>query len=718
MRLRTVTIRAFRGFGKEARITLGDTNVFTGPNGYGKTSFFDAIHWSLFGHIPRFSGTRDFSRAGDVFQNKFHHEPYSVTVDFESDSGEQLRRKRTADTCLSELNGKTIDDEDFLRRLGLGSPSEDKFLRYFLLQQEKIDEFVKDLNPRSRYDSMVSLLQFSVPEILSDRLEGLSKELTSSLEAIDQTLSNLSSRLQTLKSDIHSLYGATGDLSIEVINKEYATLLADSQRVRKAIRFEDDSDIHRLPASLPTLVDRLNSTLRELNLLASKVLDLRKLTTLSSPAPGGLQNRISELSDGIDRTERQLKDLEANEAISRQQLERADQNLDDAKRSNNRIMSLLAEIKGIVSSDICPVCQRPIQKDSLVSIIDSAIGQQSEQLAQLIEARDASQQTLLTVQAGKERLKKDLQSIISERSQLQGDLDNRKRFESEWKDLSSSPAARQFGLDGEDLEAFDMKLTQLMSEVSDLHRRALDVLHLAERLSNATTLLPRKDADLKETQAAFDRASRQQASFTGVRQMLNKCASAVSETRTNLVTETLEGNKPLMRNIYTRLQPHPLFTQMDFEVVRAYKEAELYFRVLSRDHKITAYPSTLFSASQLNALAVCIFIALSLRSVGPLKLMMLDDPVQSMDDINVLGLSDVLRQLKSRRQLFISTHNRDFYRLLLNKLRPVRAEDKVRGFRFEAWSNDGPTIQEESVDFVDIKINIGEMASLIGSSSA
>jgi len=73
--LKTVTIRAFPWLRHGNQFALGNVNVFAGPNGYGKTSSFDAIPVVLFGHVPRFSGTRDFSRAGDVLQNKFHREP-------------------------------------------------------------------------------------------------------------------------------------------------------------------------------------------------------------------------------------------------------------------------------------------------------------------------------------------------------------------------------------------------------------------------------------------------------------------------------------------------------------------------------------------------------------------------------------------------------------------------------------------------------------------
>jgi hypothetical protein len=40
----------------------------------------------------------------------------------------------------------------------------------------------------------------------------------------------------------------------------------------------------------------------------------------------------------------------------------------------------------------------------------------------------------------------------------------------------------------------------------------------------------------------------------------------------------------------------------------------------------------------------------------PLESAILDDPLSSLDDINLLGLIDLLRRTKDQRQLFVSTH--------------------------------------------------------------
>jgi len=89
-----------------------------------------------------------------------------------------------------------------------------------------------------------------------------------------------------------------------------------------------------------------------------------------------------------------------------------------------------------------------------------------------------------------------------------------------------------------------------------------------------------------------------------------------------------------------------------------------------------------------------------------------------MDDLNVLGFCDVVRQLKAKRQLFVSTHNKDFYDLLLNKLRPSSPQETVKGFWFSGWSTEGPTILEETATFLPSQIQLSAIRESFGSSAA
>jgi DNA repair exonuclease SbcCD ATPase subunit len=374
---------------------------------------------------------------------------------------------------------------------------------------------------------------------------------------------------------------------------------------------------------------------------------------------------------------------------------------------------VLAEVKALISTDSCPVCKRPINRESLLAIVDSEIGRQAQQVSDSINQRNRLQRELAEIEVEEKKVANVLEAKVAEQARLQDHHEKLKQFNAQWENLVHAQVVTRFAIATDTFEKLVASIQAVEVEVATLHRRALDLLQLAQRLENTTKLLPERNAELTRVQEERSKSLKAQDSWTSIENMFTRCSAAVSNTRTNLVTEMLEMNKPLIRNLYSRLHPHPLFSDIDFEIVRAYKEAELYFRVLSRDHTVVGYPSTIFSGSQLNALAVCIFVALSLRSAGALKFLLLDDPIQSMDDINVLGFCDVLRQLKRRRQLFVSTHSRSFYRLLLSKLRPTNIDDRVRGFRFEGWSSVGPQIKEEDVEFADLRVQLGEMSSII-----
>jgi predicted ATP-dependent endonuclease of OLD family len=58
-RFHRIEIADFRGFRRSQRLELdASAIVVVGPNGTGKTSFFDALQWLLLGDLPRFAARR------------------------------------------------------------------------------------------------------------------------------------------------------------------------------------------------------------------------------------------------------------------------------------------------------------------------------------------------------------------------------------------------------------------------------------------------------------------------------------------------------------------------------------------------------------------------------------------------------------------------------------------------------------------------------------
>lgn len=89
--------------------------------------------------------------------------------------------------------------------------------------------------------------------------------------------------------------------------------------------------------------------------------------------------------------------------------------------------------------------------------------------------------------------------------------------------------------------------------------------------------------------------------------------------------------------------------------------------------------ASVLSAGTLNTAALSLFLALHLVEVPRHRLLILDDPVQNMDDVHVVQLASLLRTLvrQEQRQLFIAVHERTLFEYLRVELGPARPKDRL-----------------------------------------
>lgn len=131
----------------------------------------------------------------------------------------------------------------------------------------------------------------------------------------------------------------------------------------------------------------------------------------------------------------------------------------------------------------------------------------------------------------------------------------------------------------------------------------------------------------------------------------------------------------LINEIYRKIDPHPNFSQVKFTCGFGLKnKPTLNVMVKDRESEREISPLLYFSAAQLNILSLSIFLARALNAKSPtgqsLDLILIDDPIHSMDSINVLSTIDLLRgiALNHNKQIVISTHDENFYELLKRKI--------------------------------------------------
>jgi len=146
----------------------------------------------------------------------------------------------------------------------------------------------------------------------------------------------------------------------------------------------------------------------------------------------------------------------------------------------------------------------------------------------------------------------------------------------------------------------------------------------------------------------------------------------VIERQMGVVDTHLERLGPTMQRLYHRLHPHPIFGEIRIRVNNKTCELDVEAEASVASERlgdITVLPSAYFSEAQMNSLAITVFLAGALRQQwSGFSTILIDDPVQQMDEMNVHAFLDLLRGLSGQRQFIIFTCSRDFYLLALDKL--------------------------------------------------
>lgn len=104
----------------------------------------------------------------------------------------------------------------------------------------------------------------------------------------------------------------------------------------------------------------------------------------------------------------------------------------------------------------------------------------------------------------------------------------------------------------------------------------------------------------------------------------------------------------------------------------------------------------MLSAGNLNTAALTLFLALHLAAGERLPLLILDDPVQSMDDVHISQFAALLRTLSKQhqRQVVIAIHERALFDYLTLELSPAFEGDRLITVELKTQT-DGSTFAEQ-----------------------
>lgn len=130
----------------------------------------------------------------------------------------------------------------------------------------------------------------------------------------------------------------------------------------------------------------------------------------------------------------------------------------------------------------------------------------------------------------------------------------------------------------------------------------------------------------------------------------------------------------LINSLYQKIDPHPVYKEIKFKCDFSTDKPRLNVFVTGTNGNASIVPTLYFSTAQLNILSLSIFLAKALNAKdndgNSVDCIFIDDPIQSMDSINILSTIDLLRSISVNlgKQIVLATHDENFHNLLQKKI--------------------------------------------------
>ena len=690
-----IEIEGFRGFADVERFELdASVVILAGPNGTGKTSFFDAVQWLLVGTLERLEPWR-VRRNTEHVVNQYKAtvgEPATVTAGLQI-AGRSVELRRTGRYDSSQLEWRdessVLYEDDAERALAgaltpVGRMSLQRaLLSSGLLQQDVIRDVLED-KPAERYDQLAAILGLNAiagfpaaAKKRADRLAADGERARKAVADVEATARGGRERVATL----HARASEAPDVA--ALRARLLERITAHQEVL-TLRGEPpltSGDAQELRVAAGIGADTLGELLREADAA------LEALASESAPTT----DELSQRSDAAEAAA--LATTEAREALAD-----AERLYDEEREASSRLGRLAAEAIPLLGPE-CPICGQAIDPTHVRAHLEQVIAHGASRLPELQRARDAAAAEVAKRHAEEDQAATtfaDLTALTERILQARAQRDA-------WVARVANAAtglAERFELRQEAaLKAGDRAALRAACEaLAEVSRGAAELVSAVSRvdetaaLSAAQARLGDIEAEIEEARGRAAKASKSEDEARTLQRAAVRAAASVTEERFAVLG-------PLIQDVYTRLAPHPTFIDLRF-AVDVYRERGIVTpQVLDPEHDLEADPLVVFSSSQANVVALSAFLALGWAAgEDAMPFLLLDDPLQSLDDVNALGFADLCRHMRTRRQLIVSTHDPRLASLLERKLAPRREDQRTRCLRFIAWSRSGPLIERYNVD--------------------
>lgn len=665
MKLAFVEMAGFRGFKNKTRFDLpGGFVVLTGRNGVGKSTVFDAVDFVLTGTINKYP-VKD-AKGGGLddhiwWVGEGAPESQYVAVGFVGEDGRGFVVTR------SRERGLDTPAEDIARLLCVDpSPAPtwaENLMRTTLIRDELIAGFSLDLPEQARFASVRAAIGGLVGPDYTKRTAVLFAAASSAKTAQE---------------------GRVADAQVELGRTLSALTEAWSVAERQADVAEAEEIMRTLAPNLSGAPGDRAETLRRhiaerkqsISVIAEALTSAESLQAerLHFESEAGLAEIAAARAEYT--AAQQAKERAEESLVGAQQLEAAERESDNFA---SRMVALLnhGEALGLQAGH-CPLCDALRSSEEFAAAIAAARSKLSARgagatlaAAAIEQARLAIGQTEVALAAAAQRVN----GLEARRNRLLHETERVAATFAAWN-IGASPSETQNGrrlLVQRQEETARFEHALFILEASSAHDR---VAALEGRVEQLRAQLDDETAKLTDAERAVEAA--------------RQIDHAAKEVPNQVLAEQFDTVMPLLKELYQRLRPHTDWREIEIDFGGRVR-ASLNFTVGDGRN-----PQFLFSSGQRRAAGVAFLLAIHLsRPWCRLRSLLLDDPVQHIDDYRALNLVEVLSAVRrSGRQVIVAVEDPALADLLCRRLRSTTLE-AGRRFDLSTAKNGSATIERE-----------------------
>jgi DNA repair exonuclease SbcCD ATPase subunit len=618
MKLAYVQMCGFRGFRKETRIDWpSGFAVIAGPNGAGKSTLCDAVEFVLTGGIRSSSDHKEKGESirqylwwrGTAPPNNPH-----VEVGFITFEGTLVIARRTpaglAVTPHRDLARLLVAEEQALEE-----PLA-QLCRTAILRDEEITALSVDLRETDRFEFVRAAIGAADFRTAQETAKRVSELLSRQLDLAQREYQRQRDRLALLATRLSQL---------------------KAQASRSEGLLDAEAALKRHVPSAAGLSDLLARAGREIAILRNRI-DGQKRSYARMADIFGRLNQVSteQYRRSIDEITATLADMERQSEEAAKRAADANSRLKELQSESPRNVSLAQLLEhgrrvGLQNGR-CPLCgiaQEETHFKQHLESLEAALNKSNAEIAALSRSAAEAARDELEINARLERLRADLNRLTGSEVALRNEF--------------AEAAGELAPLGFKAADAPGDTLSQLAETINSL------VLE-ANEAENALAILAASQAESQIVNAEREAAAAREqlgSSEKVLSQIGRAQADAREATHTiqrvqgELVDEQLAALSPLLVELYERLRPH-----VDWRKVRYILRGDVR-RMLSLEVGTGLNPSFVFSSGQRRAAGLAFLLAIFLsRSWCKLRTLVLDDPVQHVDDYRALHVTEVLAAIR------------------------------------------------------------------------